>query len=442
MTTEALPALRLKKVVVLGANGAMGAGSAALFAAGGCQVTLVARETSKAEAALAQMQGITKSEVVTNGVECATYDDLPRLMDGVDLIFEALAEDMALKKDIFAKVDAVRPPDAFVATVSSGLSIVAMCEGRSDGFKQHFAGIHLYNPPHVMTGVEVIPHPDMPRDVVDQLSDILARRFGRQVVLCADMPAFAGNRIGFKVLNEVAQLAETHGVQLMDTLIGPYTGRAMAPLATVDLVGWDVHKAIVDNVAANVQDECPGAFELPAYMQKLIEKGHLGDKTPATGGFYVRMTRDGKAFTEVLDPATLKYVPLGPALKIPFVEEIKYLNRAGRYREGMAKFMAAEGDHADIARKVILGYISYSLNRAGAGEVVETYADADRIMTSGFNWAPASGLADLIGVQKTIDALKRYDLAVPALLDAAARGDVPTPLFNLPFVTPGRYLAG
>ena len=51
-------------------------------------------------------------------------------------------------------------------------------------------------------------------------------------------------------------------------------------------------------------------------------------------------------------------------------------------------------------------------------------------------------LADLIGVQKTIDALKRYDLAVPALLDAAARGDVPTPLFNLPFVTPGRYLAG
>ncbi len=442
MTTEALPALRLKKVVVLGANGAMGAGSAALFAAGGCQVTLVARDKSKAEAALAQMQGITKSEVVTNGVDCATYDDLPALMDGVDLIFEALAEDMALKKDIFSKVDAVRPADALVATVSSGLSIVAMCEGRSEGFKKHFAGIHLYNPPHVMTGVEVIPHPDMPGAVVAELGDILSRRFGRQVVLCADMPAFAGNRIGFKVLNEVARLAETHGVQLMDTLIGPYTGRAMAPLATIDLVGWDVHKAIVDNVAANVSDECPGAFAMPAYMQALIEKGHLGDKTPATGGFYVRMTRDGKAVTEVLDPSTLKYNPMEPALKIPFVEEIKYLNRAGRYREAMAKFMSAEGAQADIARKVILGYVSYSLNRAGAGEVVATYADADRIMTSGFNWAPASGLVDLIGVQKTIDALKRYDLAVPALLDAAARGDVPTPLFNLPFVTPGRYLAG
>ncbi len=63
-------------------------------------------------------------------------------------------------------------------------------------------------------------------------------------------------------------------------------------------------------------------------------------------------------------------------------------------------------------------------------------------MTAGFNWAPPSGLVDLIGLQRTIDLLKRYSLPVPKLLDAAVRGEVKTPLFNLPFVTPGRYLAG
>ncbi len=437
-----MPAVKLRRVVVLGANGAMGAGSGALFAAGGCEVTLVARDLAKAEAALTAIQGIAKSETITNSVKCATYDDgLPALLEGADLIFEALAEDMALKKELFARVDAARPRDALVATVSSGLSIREMTEGLSHGFRSHFAGIHLYNPPHVMTGVEVIPHPDMHPELVREICSILADRFGRAVVATADTPAFAGNRIGFKVMNEVAQLAEKHGVELMDTLVGPYTGRAMPPLATVDLVGWDVHQAIVDNVDMNVTDEAPGAFAMPRYMRDLATKGHLGDKTPLTGGFYRKATRDGRAITEVLDPASGSYVPSAP-VSIEFVEEVKRLNRSGRYREGIRAFMDAPGAEADIARRVILGYISYSLNRAGPGEVVATYADADRIMTSGFNWAPASGMADLIGHQRTVDLLDQYGLPASPVLEAAARGELPTPLFNLPNVTPGRYFAG
>jgi 3-hydroxyacyl-CoA dehydrogenase len=438
-----MPAIRLKRVVVLGANGAMGAGSAAMFASAGCDVTLVARDLAKSEVARTAIQGIAKSERIVDGVKCATYGDgLGQLLAGADLIFECLAEEMALKKDIFARVDAVRPPDAIVATVSSGLSIRAMAEGRSSGFQSHFAGIHLYNPPHVMTGVEVIPHPAMPKELVEGIAQILVDRFGRAVVTCADTPAFAGNRIGFKVLNEVAQLAEKHGVQLMDTLVGPYTGRAMAPLATVDLVGWDVHQAIVDNVAANVKDEAPGAFNLPGYMKALIGKGHLGDKTPAQGGFYRRLTKDGKATTEVLDPATGGYKAQDPGLKVAFVEEIRDLHRRGRYQQGIDRFMEATGPEANIARRVILGYVSYALNRVGTGEVVATYADVDRIMTAGFNWAPPSGLADIIGVRRTREALERYGLPGSRILDAASRGEIPTPLFNLPFVTPGRYFAG
>lgn len=451
MTTETSAPIKVQRVVVLGANGAMGAGSAAMFASGGCDVTLVARDLGKCEGALAQIQSIAKSERIADGIESMTYSDgMETALADADLIFECLAEDMELKREIFAQVDAHRPPNAFVATVSSGLSIQGMCEGRSEGFKQHFAGIHLYNPPHVMIGVEVIPHPDMDPAMVQSLQRLLSDRFGRQVIQCADMPAFAGNRIGFKVLNEVAQLAEKHGVELMDTLIGPYTGRAMAPLATIDLVGWDVHKAIVDNVYDNVQDEARDAFVMPAYMVKLVERGHLGNKTPELGGFFRRVVGEGRLTegshgrieNQVLDPATGNYVVRGAAPQIPFVEEIKDLHRRGRYDEGVRRFMAAEGAEADLARTVILGYISYALNRVGESEVVQNYDDVDRIMTSGFNWAPPSGYVDLIGARQAKEAMERYSLPVPAIVDAAVRGDIPTPLFRLPFVNPGRYFSG
>ena len=80
MATETSPArtsptLRLQRVVILGANGAMGAGSAAMFASGGCDVTLVARDLGKVEGALAGIQGIAKSERIADGISCMTYSD-------------------------------------------------------------------------------------------------------------------------------------------------------------------------------------------------------------------------------------------------------------------------------------------------------------------------------------------------------------------------------
>src|SRR4029079_15240111 len=150
-------------------------------------------------------------------------------------------------------------------------------------------------------------------------------------------------------------------------------------------------------VAANVQDEAPGAFAMPAYMQRLIDAGHLGDKTAAKGRLHKKVTGDGKTTTQVLDPASGTYREQDPDLRIPFVEEIQDLNRRGRYHDDMDRFMAADGAHAATARRVILGYVSYALHRVGPGEVVESPADADRIMSAGFNWAPPTALVDLIG---------------------------------------------
>jgi 3-hydroxyacyl-CoA dehydrogenase len=430
---------QVRKVAVLGANGAMGSGGGELFAADGIETVFLARDHEKAREGLERAQTIAKSEKLADFIRLGTYEhDLPKAVAEADLIFEALAEDLALKQEFFAAVDRHRRPDSIVATVSSGLSIAAIAKGRSEGFQRNFLGIHLFNPPNVITGCEVIPHAGTAPEVVDFVIGLLERRLGRKVVLTADLPAFAGNRVGFKVLNEVAQLALEHGVAFMDTLIGPHTGRAMPPLATVDLVGWDVHRAIVDNLHGHTRDEAHAAFELPAYMAKLMASGHLGDKTPKKGGFY-RRVRDGKT-TEiyVLDPTRGEYRAAHDSIVDPpdFVTGMKRLNHVGRYREAIGVMLDAEGFEADLLRTVILGYVSYGLNRVG--EVVKEARDVDRIMGFGFNWAPPSLLVDLAGAKEMIRALERAKLEVPKVLRADRSG----PLFREAHVDIGRFFVG
>jgi len=110
-----------------------------MFAGGGCEVTLVARDIGKVEGALATIQGIAKSEVIADGISAMTYaDGLETVLAGCDLIFECLAEDLELKREILAQIDAARPPDSVVATVSSGLSIREMSDGLSEGLRVAF----------------------------------------------------------------------------------------------------------------------------------------------------------------------------------------------------------------------------------------------------------------------------------------------------------------
>jgi 3-hydroxyacyl-CoA dehydrogenase len=433
----------IKKVVVLGANGTMGAGGGEVFAAGGCDVVFLARLIEKAHEGLVTAQNLAKSEHLASRISVGTYnEDLEDAVSNADLIFEALAEEMDLKKSFFAKVDQYRKPDSIVATVSSGLSIAEMARGRSESFRRNFLGIHLFNPPNVIVGTEVIPHAETDPKLVPAVVEVLERRFGRVAIVADDKPAFAGNRVGFKVLNEVAILAEEHGVAFMDYLIGPHTGRAMAPLATIDLVGWDVHKAIVDNVHAHTNDEAHDAFALPRYMEKLLGHGHLGNKTPDKGGFYRQVREGSQRRRLVLDPKTSAYKDLSdqPVRPVAFVERMKELNHVGRYREAFAVLQEARGPEADLAKRVLLGYISYALNRVGDNEVVRSARDVDRIMGFGFNWAPPSVLVDLLGVEATLRLLDASRLPVPRVLSEAAKRPHER-LFREPYVNVGRFFA-
>ncbi len=426
-------ARKIENVVVLGANGAMGSGSGSVFAAAGIKTVFLARTKEKAERGRLRAEQMVKSTAISRFIEVGGYDELEARVAEADLVFEAVAEDLAVKREVFARVDRVRKPDAIVGTVSSGLSIAAMCAGQSAGFQKHFLGIHFFNPPNVIVGCELIAHAGTDAGVLAFVRDLLAGPLGREVVETTDTPAFAGNRVGFKVLNEVAQLAEEHGVVFMDALIGPHTGRAMAPLVTVDFVGWDVHKAIVDNLHANTRDEAHAAFALPAYMQRLIDAGHLGNKTKAKGGFF---RTEGKARL-ALDPKRGDYRPVAElARPLPaFVEQMKTAIRVGRYRAAMDAMCDATGAEADLLRKVVLGYVSYGLARVG--DVVARPRDVDRIMGFGFNWAPPSVLADAIGARRLIGLLDRSKLLVPRVVIEAAEKNLH--LFDEPEVDSGRF---
>ncbi len=427
-----LSSRKIERVVVLGANGTMGYGSAALFTQAVPQVTFLARTKAKAEEGLAAAIRQVRSPTVALRARTGDYaSDLATAVAGADLVFEALTEDLPLKREMFAQVDAARRDDAIVATVTSGLSINQLAEGRSASFRQHFLGLHFFNPPNVIVGTELVAGRETAKDVVDFVDAFATVRLGREIIRTHDTPAFAGNRVGFKVLNEAAQLAEELGPLLVDKLVGPYTGRALTPLATIDLVGWDIHRAIVDNVYASTRDEAHATLALPAYMAKAMEQGTLGDKSGR--GFF---QKDGKARL-VLDPKTGVYRAESEIKlpQLPHIAEVTRLHREARYREAMQAFLAAPGDHAAIAKRVIAGYVSYAFHRVG--EVTDTIDGIDRIMGTGFNWAPPSVLVDALTPPGAIALIEGAGLPVPARLrEAAQRGER---LFRHPTLSAGRF---
>ena len=146
------------KVVIIGANGTMGAGAGCVFAGAGYKVTMLARSAGKAEEGLTDAQNDARAEAIAERISIgATTPTSAARLARRRFVFESLAEDLPLKRQFFELIDKSRRPEAIIATGSSGLSIAEMAHGRSDSFRRNFLGVHLFNPPHVIVGTEVIP---------------------------------------------------------------------------------------------------------------------------------------------------------------------------------------------------------------------------------------------------------------------------------------------
>lgn len=218
-----------------------------------------------AEATIARLHGTTK---LADFADC-------------DLVIEAISENMALKKQIFAELDRVCPPHAILASNTSSLSILdmAMATKRVD----KVAGIHFFNPAQLMKLVEVV------RTIVTSDETVAACRqfvekLGKQVVVAQDTPGFIVNRLAVPFLLNAIRMVETGVATKEDIDAGILTGlnHPMGPLTLADLVGLDIVMAIADAMYDVLRDP---QFACPPLLRKMVTAGWLGRKTKR--GFYV-----------------------------------------------------------------------------------------------------------------------------------------------------------
>src|SRR4029077_17090773 len=198
----------------------------------------------------------------------------------------------------------------------SGIPLHLMAEGRSDDFKKNFCGTHFFNPPRYLPLLEIIPHKETSKEVVDFLSAYGDLFLGKTTVLCKDTPAFIANRVGIfgimKVIDSMTKL--DLNVDEVDKLTGPVIGRPKsATFRTSDVVGLDTLVKVANNLYTGLpNDEGREMFKLPEVVSKLDQNKWLGDKTGQ--GFY-KKTKNAKGETEILtlDLKTLEYKPKAKA---------------------------------------------------------------------------------------------------------------------------------
>lgn len=330
-------------------------------------------------------------------------DDLDKLAE-VDWIIEVVVERLEIKQQVFEKVDAHRKQGSIVSSNTSGISIKAMAEGRSEDFKKHFLGTHFFNPPRYLKLLEVIPTEDTLPEVLEFMKKFGEDVLGKGVVVAKDTPNFIGNRIGtFGLLQTVEEMTKGgYSVGEVDSITGTLIGRPKsATFRTLDVVGLDTFFHVANNVYNNVEGEEKDKFAVPEFIQKMIEKGWLGSK--AKQGFY---KKEGKEIIEI-NPETLEYEPR-KKLSAPSVDMAKNAKRSERL-----KTLVYANDRAGtLLWNILAPTFIYSAEKVG--EIADNIYAIDQAMKWGFGWEQGPFEAwDSIGLEKSVEKMEAEGLNVP-----------------------------
>jgi len=390
--------MNIKTVTVIGANGTMGRNISGIFASfGDAKVYMVCRSLDAAKKAKMKAAVSVKAEAIAKNLIPMSYDNLEECITSSDLVFESVAEDIEIKKDIYRRIAKYLQPHTIIGTGTSGLSINELSKCFDEDKKQNYMGIHMYNPPYNMTLCEVIPSQHTDQILLGKVKTYLKDILLRKVVEVKDAPAFMGNRIGFQFINEALQYAETYkdngGIDYIDSILGPFTGRSMAPLVTSDFVGLDVHQAIVDNVYNNAKDYAHETFVMPAFALELINEQKLGRKS-GCGLYQAVLNSDGTKTINVYDIATGLYRKK-EKYTFPFASKMIKEFKVGNYKKAFEQLIKNHSIEATICIQFLIKYVIYSLVTTKA--IGENIYSADDVMATGFNWVPPLAVIDAFG---------------------------------------------
>jgi 3-hydroxyacyl-CoA dehydrogenase len=410
--------MTISTVTVLGANGAMGKNVSAIFASfGNAKVYMMARTLEQAEEAADQACYAVKAGAIKKNCIPVDYSVLEECVKKSDLVFESVKEDLEIKASVTRRVADCAGKETIFASGTSGLSLTALAECFPEELRKNYMGIHMFNPPYNMPLCELIATKYTDRGLYEAVWKYIKEVLRRTPVKVKDSPAFLGNRIGFQFINEAMQYADllqdSGGIDYIDAILGPFTGRNLPPLATTDFVGLDVHKAIVDNLYENTDDYARETFRLPGYVQKRIEAGELGSKTGA-GLYQTKIDVEGRKKRFVFDIQAENYREKMRYV-FPFAEHMVSLLREGRYQEAFDGLVKNHSLEARLCTEFLLKYILYSLNTVYL--VGENVHAADDVMAAGFNWCPPLAMIDAFSGKDRLEGLVKERLLPSRLKD-------------------------
>jgi 3-hydroxyacyl-CoA dehydrogenase len=341
----------------------------------------------------------------------------------VDWIIEAVAENLEIKRSLFTRVEAVRKPGTIVTSNTSGLPIHLIAEGRSEDFQQHWAGTHFFNPPRYMKLVELIAGPKTLPEVLQSLDEICDLRLGKGVVAAKDTPNFIANRIGtFSMLNAVRQmLALEMTIEEVDACTGPAIGQPKsATFRTADLVGLDILVHVIRNIYENATaDKSRDIYKVPPFMEEMLKRGWLGDKTG--GGFYKKVKKGGDSEILTLDWQKMEYRSRLKA-KFASIEAGKSVeDTRERLRALLAPALDGKGDGkgGDKANRFLWSSLSQTCLYASLlmPEISHSVVDLDRALRWGFAWELGPfEVWDAVGVERMAKAMERDGQELPPLV--------------------------
>lgn len=273
----------VRQIAVLGA-GTMGRGIAHVAALGGYTTTLFDVDAGQLDAAERNIhrnldRGVELGKVASFDAagakqRLALENELAAAVREADLVIEAAPESLALKVELFREVARHCPAEALFATNTSALSVTEMAA--ASGRSTRFAGMHFFNPVHVMKLIELVRGLETAEATIAALRAV-GENMSKEVVVVRDVPGFATSRINALIGNEAFRMLEqgVASAEEIDRAIKLGLNHPMGPFEMADLVGLDVRLSILEHLHATLGE----TFRPTPLMRQYVQAGRLGRKT-------------------------------------------------------------------------------------------------------------------------------------------------------------------
>ena len=402
---------RIEKVAVLGA-GTMGAQIAGHFSNAGIPALLFDINSELAKSGVGTLTKLRPAPLYkpknAEHITACTYEhDLDKLKD-VDLVIEAVAENLEIKHTVYKNIIPYLKDSVIVSSNTSGIPLEDLVTVLPENLRSRFLITHFFNPPRYMRLLELVRGSKTDKSVYEALSSFGQDILGKGIVHAKDTPNFIGNRIGVHGANNAIKLAIDMGlsVEEVDKLTGTIVGRPKSGIfRTVDIVGLDVQSNVSATSYDNLSDdEARETLKAPDILQDLIDDGRLGQKA----GFY-KKTDDG------ILSINLKTGEYKPQKKVLF-DGYRAAKSFQKVTDRIKSLAFNDDKSGKFFWEITADSLIYSANRIP--EISDDIINIDNAMKWGYGWELGPfEVWDAMGVSATVTRMKKENKKVPGWVD-------------------------